>query len=226
MIKVLLIEDDPMVRQINLQFLQKINGIEVVGMAENGLDGLEKIKKLKPDAILMDVFMPLLNGIETLEKIRELNIPVDVIAVTAANDKKTIERLLHLGAFDYIMKPFTLERMKTTFTNYLYYKKSLQGKDEMNQEELDQLLKLTKEADHYHDQLPKGLNGATLEKIMQFMKEQNNTVTAVEVSQGVGLARVTARRYLDYLEKNQDVKIDIQYGGIGRPVNQYRLLQK
>lgn len=46
------------------------------------------------------------------------------------------------------------------------------------------------------------------------------------MAKGVGLARVTARRYLDYLEKQRQVVIDIQYGGVGRPVNQYRIVQK
>lgn len=225
MIRVLLVEDDPMVRQVNLQFLQQIEGIQVVGMATNGIEGLEQVKLLKPDLILMDVFMPLQNGVETLEKIRQLNITVDVIAVTAANDKKTIERILHLGAFDYIMKPFSFERMKVTFDNYLRFKQTLNSKIEMNQDELDHIFHPLKQEGHYHDVLPKGLNGATLEKILQFMKIQQQTVTAVDVSTAVGLARVTARRYLDYLEKNRDVEIVIQYGGVGRPVNQYRLIR-
>ncbi|WP_338839024.1 response regulator [Kurthia gibsonii] len=226
MIDVVLIEDDPMVRQVNRQFLEQIEGIRIVGVARDGIEGVEQLKTLAPDVALMDIFMPEQDGIKTLQQIRDQGLPVDVIAVTAANDMKTIEKMLHLGVYDYIMKPFTFDRMKQTIQQYLAYKAYITKKEALNQDELDQLLHPTRETDHYHDALPKGLNGATLQKIIQFIGEQTGAVTAIEVAQGVGLARVTARRYLDYLEKQRQVVIDIQYGGVGRPVNQYRLVQK
>lgn len=226
MIDVVLIEDDPMVRQVNRQFLEQIEGIRIVGVAKDGIEGVEQLKTLAPDVALMDIFMPEQDGIKTLQQIRDQGLPVDVIAVTAANDMKTIEKMLQLGVYDYIMKPFTFDRMKQTIQQYLAYKAYITKKEALNQGELDQLLHPTRETDHYHDALPKGLNGATLQKIIQFIGEQTGAVTAIEVAQGVGLARVTARRYLDYLEKQRQVVIDIQYGGVGRPVNQYRIVQK
>ncbi|MCA9725470.1 response regulator [Kurthia gibsonii] len=226
MIDVVLIEDDPMVRQVNRQFLEQIEGIRIVGVAKDGIEGVEQLKTLAPDVALMDIFMPEQDGIKTLQQIRDQGLPVDVIAVTAANDMKTIEKMLQLGVYDYIMKPFTFDRMKQTIQQYLAYKAYITKKEALNQDELDQLLHPTRETDHYHDALPKGLNGATLQKIIQFIGEQTGAVTAIEVAQGVGLARVTARRYLDYLEKQRQVVIDIQYGGVGRPVNQYRIVQK
>lgn len=226
MIDVVLIEDDPMVRQVNRQFLEQIEGIRIVGVAKDGIEGVEQLKTLAPDVALMDIFMPEQDGIKTLQQIRDQGLPVDVIAVTAANDMKTIEKMLQLGVYDYIMKPFTFDPMKQTIQQYLAYKAYITKKEALNQGELDQLLHPTRETDHYHDALPKGLNGATLQKIIQFIGEQTGAVTAIEVAQGVGLARVTARRYLDYLEKQRQVVIDIQYGGVGRPVNQYRIVQK
>lgn len=226
MIDVVLIEDDPMVRQVNRQFLEQIEGIRIVGVAKDGIEGVEQLKTLAPDVALMDIFMPEQDGIKTLQQIRDQGLPVDVIAVTAANDMKTIEKMLQLGVYDYIMKPFTFDRMKQTIQQYLAYKAYITKKEALNQDELDQLLHPARETDHYHDALPKGLNGATLQKIIQFIGEQTGAVTAIEVAQGVGLARVTARRYLDYLEKQRQVVIDIQYGGVGRPVNQYRIVQK
>lgn len=226
MIDVVLIEDDPMVRQVNRQFLEQIEGIRIVGVAKDGIEGVEQLKTLAPDVALMDIFMPEQDGIKTLQQIRDQGLPVDVIAVTAANDMKTIEKMLQLGVYDYIMKPFTFDRMKQTIQQYLAYKAYITKKEALSQDELDQLLHPTRETDHYHDALPKGLNGATLQKIIQFIGEQTGAVTAIEVAQGVGLARVTARRYLDYLEKQRQVVIDIQYGGVGRPVNQYRIVQK
>ena len=59
--------------------------------------------------------MPVLDGIKTLQNLRKIDALVDVIAVTAANDMKTIQQMLQFGVFDYIMKPFTFKRMEQTF---------------------------------------------------------------------------------------------------------------
>ncbi len=224
-IQVLLIEDDPMVRQVNRQFIEQVPGYSLIGTAKNGMEGIQQIKQLKPDLVFMDIFMPEQDGIETLKKIREKGLKVDVIAVTAANDMKTIQKMLQLGVFDYIMKPFSFERMKHTLQNYRQYKNKMEEKSEMTQKELDVLLHHQLKPHQPDIKLPKGLNASTLEKIVSFIGTQEQSVSAEEVANGVGLARVTARRYLDYLEKQNKVKIDIQYGGVGRPVNQYRLIQ-
>ncbi|WP_146551583.1 response regulator [Rummeliibacillus sp. SL167] len=224
-IQVLLIEDDPMVRQVNRQFIEQVPGYSLIGTAKNGMEGIQQIKQLKPDLVFMDIFMPEQDGIETLKKIREKGLKVDVIAVTAANDMKTIQKMLQLGVFDYIMKPFSFERMKHTLQNYRQYKNKMEEKSEMTQKELDALLHHQLKPHQPDIKLPKGLNASTLEKIVSFIGIQEQSVSAEEVANGVGLARVTARRYLDYLEKQNKVKIDIQYGGVGRPVNQYRLIQ-
>ena len=92
----------------------------------------------------------------------------------------------------------------------------------MTQDELDHLLHGKSEEETGElEQLPKGLNRATLEKIYHFIETRSEPTSAEEVAEGVGLARVTARRYLDYLEKQNKVEIILQYGGIGRPVNRY-----
>lgn len=225
MIDVLLIEDDPMVRLVNEQFLERIEGIQIVGVAVNGVHGMEQLEKLKPQLILMDIFMPEQDGIETLQQIRDRGIDVDVIPITAANDMKMIEKILQLGVYDYIMKPFTFERLKQTFLNYQHYKQFIATKQALNQEELDQLIHPKQQNGHYHDALPKGLNGETLQKIIHYLSRQITSVTAAEVALGIGIARVTARRYLEYLEQQQQVKIDIKYGGVGRPVNQYSFIR-
>ncbi|MGE7624032.1 response regulator [Viridibacillus sp. NPDC096237] len=223
-ISVLLVEDDPMVRQVNRQFIERVKGFRIVGTAGNGIEGMKQIKQLKPDLVVMDIFMPEQDGIKTLQKLRESDTKVDVITVTAANDMKTIQHVLQLGVFDYIMKPFTYERIKHTLENYMHFKEKVSEKNELTQRELDELLHHQQNTRKEPNNLPKGLNGSTLEKIVSYIEKQEAAISAEEVANGVGLARVTARRYLDYLEKQQKVVIDIQYGGVGRPVNQYRII--
>lgn len=227
-IRVLLIEDDPMVREVNRQFIERVEGFNIVGQATNGLDGLAQIAVLKPDLVFMDLFMPEQDGITSLRKIREQHMPVDVITVTAANDLKTVQEILHLGVFDYIMKPFSFERVQGTLENYARFKRRMQKEQDLTQVELDQLL-------HYHDEhtdrekeistkhlkdLPKGFNRTTMEKVIRYLQSVESA-SAEEVASGVGIARVTARRYLDYLEKQAEITMDVHYGGIGRPMNYY-----
>lgn len=228
-INILLIEDDPMVREVNRQFIERVPDFQIIGMCSNGEDGLDKIQQLKPDLVFMDIFMPKQDGLVTLRKIRSLNIPVDVITVTAANDIQTIEQILQLGVYDYIMKPFTFERMKQTLLNYLVFKSKFNDVKDLTQKELDDILHPSRETvEIHHDDsstafsdLPKGFNRATLDKVLNFVKNSKEGVSADEVAASIGVARVTARRYLDFLEKQNFIKVDVHYGGIGRPINQY-----
>lgn len=226
-ITILLIEDDPMVREVNRGFIERLENCKVIGFASNGHEGLKQIEKLKPELVFMDIFMPEQDGVSTIRAIRERNLPVEVIAVTAANDQKTIRQILQYGAFDYIMKPFTFERMKQAVANYKEYREKLKNVNHLTQDELDRLLHGSppEERTGQHGQLPKGLNRATLDKIYHFIETRREPTSAEEVAEGVGLARVTARRYLDYLEKQNKVELILQYGGIGRPVNRYEVVK-
>jgi two-component system response regulator DctR len=72
-------------------------------------------------------------------------------------------------------------------------------------------------------ELPKGLNELTLKQILNYMIIIHEAQSAEEVAKGTGLARVTVRRYLDYLEKTERIKLEIQYGSVGRPINKYSI---
>lgn len=227
-IRVLLVEDDPMVREVNRQFIERVEGFEIIDMAPNGIVGIEKVKALTPDLVMMDIFMPEQDGIESLRQIRQQNLDVDCISVTAANDVQTIQQILHLGAFDYIMKPFTFERMEQTLLNYRLFKKKMGSVEDITQQELDEMIGQTRPlnpvpepAQPLSQELPKGFNRTTLAKVLQYLRHTDNGASADDVAASIGVARVTARRYLDYMEKNQMIRVDIQYGSVGRPINQY-----
>uniref|UniRef100_C5D5X5 Transcriptional regulatory protein n=1 Tax=Geobacillus sp. (strain WCH70) TaxID=471223 RepID=C5D5X5_GEOSW len=224
MYRVLLIEDDPMVQEVNRQFIEQVEGFTVIGVAANGVEGIQLIRKLHPDLVIIDIYMPHKDGLETLKEIRSEGYEVDVIAITAASDIDTVRRVLQNGAFDYIMKPFKFERLKQALENYHSFRQALNEKESLTQKELDALLQTT-ESQTFEPRsgLPKGLNEVTLQKIARYLRKQTEPVSAEEVAEGVGIARVTARRYLEYLEKKGVVTLDVQYGGIGRPVNRYMM---
>jgi two-component system, CitB family, response regulator DctR len=222
-LKVLLIEDDPMVQEINKAFIEKVKGFKVISCASNGTEGMEQIRKLKPDLVVLDIYMPGQDGVKTLQRIRTEEIQVDVIVITAANDLDTIRSMLQNGAFDYIIKPFNFERIKKALDKYKDFHATISPSGSVTQKDLDNLFYSEKREVINTPELPKGLNELTLKQIEAFLQIQTKAKSAEEVAEGVGIARVTARRYLDYLVKNGSIQMDIQYGTIGRPVNRYLL---
>jgi two-component system, CitB family, response regulator DctR len=110
-------------------------------------------------------------------------------------------------------------------------KDKLAQEETLTQAELDHLLQkkntgaMVQVDKRLDDELPKGLQELTMKQILLFLMNQSESLSAEEVAEGVGLARVTARRYLDHLVKKRTVKLDMQYGGVGRPVNRYLLVK-
>lgn len=220
--RVVVIEDDPMVQEVNRQFIESVPFFEVVGIAGNGADGIKLVNRLQPDLVIMDIFMPTIDGIKTLQQLRSENQEVDVIVITAAKDKPTIQTMLRNGAMDYIIKPFKFERIQQALENYRRFRLQLEEKGMVSQADLDQLLfRKTADSAQLADNLPKGLNAVTLQQILQHLTEQKGSLSAEEVAEKVGIARVTARRYLEYLERIGKVNRDVVYGGVGRPTNRY-----
>ena len=119
MYKVLIVEDDPMVAMINEQYVRRNKQFCVVGVCKDGKSALEYLKENTVDLIVLDVFMPHMDGFETLQQIRKNKISAEVIMVTAANDRESLEEALHLGIIDYLVKPFTFERFQMALEKYV-----------------------------------------------------------------------------------------------------------
>lgn len=219
-VKVLLIEDDPMVQEVNKEFIRSVKGFQVVAVASNGEEGIHLVKEVRPDLVFLDVFMPKKDGIRVLQEFRKQELETDVIVVSAAKDRETIKLMLQNGAMDYIIKPFKLNRIQRALERYLQYRMSLRESGAISQEQLDLLL-YSERSKKIVSTLPKGLNKFTLDEITAYVKKQGEPRSAEEVASAIGIARVTARRYLDYLEKKGAIRLAVQYGGIGRPINRY-----
>ncbi len=105
--KVLIVDDEPEVRQVLREFLVS-RGYDVA-LAESGVKALDAMDEERPDLVLLDVMMPGMDGVETLNRIGALDLPVPVIMVTANADISVTSKLLAMGAVDYIPKPFDLD---------------------------------------------------------------------------------------------------------------------
>ncbi|UTR10367.1 response regulator [Evansella sp. LMS18] len=229
---VLIIEDDFRVADINKQFVEKVDGFYVAKVAYTGKEALGYLRKspVLPDLILLDVYIPDVEGLELMWEIRKTYENIDIIMLTAAKETETIEQTLRGGIFDYIIKPVDFARLKKTLASFQEKKKLFDSKQEMTQEELDSFRGLSSSAavadkPKSVSDLPKGIDRITLEKILDVMLEnRNQSFTAVEVGSEIGASRSTARRYLEYLVAAGQVKAELMYGDVGRPERRYTLV--
>lgn len=117
-ISVLTVEDSVLIRRIINDVVKEMDGVELAGTARNGAVALKMMAEKRPNIITLDVEMPVLNGIETLEAIRkQSNIPV--IMLSTKNDEQTILTALEMGAQDFLQKPAHLRENREVFKNEL-----------------------------------------------------------------------------------------------------------
>ena len=220
--KVLIVEDDPMVSMINEQYVNRNKAFHVVGKCKNGKSALEFLENSDVDLIVLDVYMPLMDGFETLRQIRKNKKSVDIIMVTAANDRDALEEALHLGVVDYLVKPFTYDRFRMALDKYISHLDALKDVDTLSQKNIDYIFG---NANKKNDELyPKGIQEKTLQIILGEMKKSpSKWMTGDEVAERIGLTGVTVRRYLNHLTEKGVLLSEIDYETGGRPCMRYRL---
>lgn len=224
MIDVLVVEDDPMVAQLHEHYLNQIKGFRLCDLARNGVDALKLLDKKKYDLVILDLFMPNMDGLQFLAKVRENDFDVDVIIVSAANDKDKIKQALRLGAVDYIIKPFEFERFNVALGNYQRRHLLVEEQDIIAQDELDKTI-IRQERESLAT-LPKGLDKHTLAIVWKMICGFEGMFTTDEVAAKVGISRVSIRKYLEFLKAIELLKLDLHRGSVGRPVYKYLCVDK
>ena len=114
---ILVVDDETSILQ-SLEGILTDEGFEVV-IAESGLEALEKVQEEMPDLVLLDIWMPGLDGIETLEKIKALYPTLQVIMMSGHGNIETAVKSTKVGAYDYIEKPLSLEKLLLSINNAL-----------------------------------------------------------------------------------------------------------
>ena len=104
MITVLLVDDNGPIRKSLRSLLEASEDIQIVATATNGVDAVDKANSLRPDVAVMDISMPIMDGIEATEHIRECCRLTRVILVTGLDEPKYVERALEVGAKGYVLK--------------------------------------------------------------------------------------------------------------------------
>ncbi|OPJ59758.1 response regulator [Clostridium chromiireducens] len=228
MIKTMIVEDDPMVRLINSKFLNKVDGFILEKAVANLSEAKEFLSSNSVDLILLDVFLPNENGIDLLKWLRKNEISSDVILITADKSIDRVKDAFRYGVVDYLIKPFTFERFNESLSIFKERINSFKNNETIEQGELDKLILSNKSKETNNEEvklnLEKGFNKYTYNSIVNELENiKEDYFTTEELSEKLGIAKVTVRKYLDYMSKQGQIEKIIEYGKIGRPLYKYKL---
>ena len=221
MIRTLVVDDDYMSASIHSSYVERVPGFEPVGEAHTGAEALELSARLRPDLVLLDIYLPDMSGLDVIRRLRaDPDATVDVIAVTAAKDVKTLRAAMQGGVVHYVVKPFLFETFRERLERYAALKHRFEKIREASQADVDRLFSLLRAQGSTG--LPKGISRPTLTVVVDAVREAPEPLTAVDVADSAGVSRGTARRYLDYLATLGSVELSLRYGVAGRPEHLYR----
>jgi CitB family two-component system response regulator MalR len=223
MIRVLIVEDDPMVAEMNKFYTEQTPGFRVDGWASTVEEALSMMEKETYDLLLLDIYMPGSTGLELLSQIRNRSLTTDVIVISAAKDTASIRQALHNGAVDYLIKPFEFNRLRAALETYRDRAKLFRSSEVIVQSELDSLTHPAP-GNTQNTPLPKGFTRQTLQTIWKAISGLSNEwFASEELSAATGISRVSTGKYLTELEARGILEMDHVYGAVGRPVQKYRV---
>ena len=221
MIRTLVVDDDYMAASVHRSYTERIPGFQVVGEAHAGRETLDLAARLRPDLILLDIYLPDISGLDVIRALREPGSPpVDIIAITSAKDVDTLRRAMQGGVIHYLVKPFFFDTFRERLERYAALRTRLNRIREADQAEIDRLYGLLRAQGT--TTLPKGISSPTLSLVLQVVGETDAEVSAAEVADRAGISRGTARRYLEFLASTGAVELSLRYGATGRPEHLYR----
>lgn len=218
LVRALLVEDDMRVARVNREWLERDPDVQVVGTAASCAQARELLRVLEPDLVLLDVQLPDGSGAELLQSWRAAGEWVDVVMVTAAGDEATVRATLAFGVLDYLIKPFGGSRLAEAVARHRV--RARLSQNAYSQAELDRFRGLQPGDEAA---LPKGVDARTLERVAAALAgARPEALSAEDVGVRVGLSRVTAWRYLEFLVRSGQAELAHLYGAAGRPAKLYR----
>src|SRR5467141_513423 len=222
MIQTLVVDDDFRVAELHCAYVERVKGFAVAGRAHTGVEALQSVDRLRPDLVLLDVYLPDMSGLEVLQQLREDDHPpVDVISITAAREVESLRSAMRGGVVHYLIKPFLLATFEEKLLSYAAAHDRMTRLGEAQQTDVDRIFGALRTA--RNEPLPKGLSDATLDLIIHALSQSQSGLAATAVADAAGVSRVTARRYLDHLCQLGKAELTMRYGGPGRPEHRYRL---
>ena len=137
MIRVLVVDDDFMVARIHVGFVDRVEGFEVVGVAHSGAEAADAVAELRPDLLLLDLYLPDRFGLDLLADLRTLPHPCDAIVITAAKEGDAVRAAVRLGVTDYLLKPFGFPDLEERLQRYAAQRRLLDRTQVHGQDDVD-----------------------------------------------------------------------------------------
>jgi response regulator of citrate/malate metabolism len=221
MIRVLVVEDEPVAAEAHRVYVERMAGFTVAGVVHSGGDALRFCEREPVDLVLLDFYLPDTHGLAVCRSLRAAGNPVDVIAVTSARDLAVVKAAVSVGVVQYLLKPFTFASLREKLERYAEFRQSVgQAGEATGQAAIDRAFAALRTSDQ--QSLPKGMSVQTLEAITEALAAATEGLSAGAAATVLGAARVTARRYLEYLADNGLAQREPRYGQVGRPEVWYR----
>lgn len=224
-IRVLVVDDEPIAADAHAIYLQRIGGFSLGGIAHDGQSALRALRQgaeagAPIDLMLLDMNLPDLHGLDIARRVRSAGLAVDIIAITAVRDLKVVRTAISSGVVQYLIKPFTYAMFAEKLVSYRDFRQQLTSPTaRASQTDVDLAFASLRAPTALP--LPKGLSESTLTAVVVLLKSHAGPISASEVMDRLGISRVTARRYLEYLADQQSVRRTARYGTPGRPENEY-----
>lgn len=201
--RILIIDDDPSIRYTLSEICHYAKWQPVA--CQNGQEGLVEFEREKADVVLVDYHMPVLDGLATVKKLRQINKLVPVLVLTVDERQEIADRFLDAGATDFALKPV---KAPDLISRIQLHKRivELTASTEWNQ----------------NATVTKGISQTTLKYIEDFLISKEEPVLIDDICQELGFAYPTVYRYLSHLMQNGKVRIVMSYQKLGRPKNKYQ----
>lgn len=223
--KTIIVEDDLMVCAILEKQLGRFSQLQLCGNFRRCSDALAYLTEDPEGAqlVVLDYYMPGMNGIEFLAELRKTNIDVQVIMITSAGDYSVIRSAMCHGICDYVLKPFNSARLEKAIGRFETTMRLIKTTHVWTQDKVDTLLSPHK---HYNVEpvnesgvpSPGKINKTTLENVRAYMRlNAGKKMPLVEISEGLTLSTVTSRRYLKYMNSLGEINITLDCKTGGRP---------
>ncbi|WP_138443690.1 response regulator [Sinomonas susongensis] len=213
--RVLIVDDDFHVARVHAVRVDTTPGFTALSPVGTAALALQAVHALRPDLVLLDVYLPDTPGLELLR-----SLDVDTFMLTAAADPDSVRTALRRGALGYLIKPFAGEELGTVLRGYSRYRRLLGTPGTLDQTSLDRARRalMAPREPSTQGRPRSGTESAVIEALAA-----GRLLSAAEVAGVVGVSRATAQRYLAALADDGSVEIQLRYGATGRPEHRYGL---
>ncbi|WP_431247188.1 response regulator [Leifsonia xyli] len=223
---VLVVDDDFRVASVHVGFVEAVPGFHVVGQAHTAAEAVELAESLRPDLVLIDIYLPDGDGLQVVRNLLADPAPPAVIVISAANDIPTVKLAVQLGALHYLVKPFGFAELAERLAAFRTAHDHLEAfPAEATQQDVDRIFDLLRPSPGGQTDALRRL-APTLQAVYDAVAASAASSSATDVAAAIGVSRATAQRALTQLEQSEVLKLELRYGATGRPEHRYAVRRR